>query len=97
MTEKVVLKIKLTIVEYRRHINIGICIGPDFSLGRDIASCSSTKQSHLGRCSNGKLRTSTLVNDGTLRSTADFASALSKVKMLIIREMLKYLICLRFL
>ena len=97
MTEKVVLKIKLTIVEYRRHINIGIYIGPIFSYGRDIASCLSTKQSHLGRCSNGKLLTSTLVNDGTLRSTADFASALSNVKMLIIKEMLKYLICSRFL
>ena len=70
---------------------------------RDIASCLLTKQrkcsnvNHLGKCSNGKLRTSTLVNDGTLRSIVDFASALSNAKMLIMLKMLRYLICLRFL
>ena len=68
-----------------------------FTRRRDIASCPLTKQNHLGKCSNGKLRTSTLVNDGTLRSIADFASALSNVKMLITLKMLRHLICLRFL
>ena len=38
-----------------------------FTHHRDIASCPLTKPNHLGKCSNGKLRTSTLVNDGTLR------------------------------
>ena len=57
-----------------------------FTRRRDIASCPLTKQNHLGKCSNEKLRTSTLVNDGTIRSIADFASTLSNVKML------KYLI-----
>ena len=65
-----------------------------FTRRRDIANCPSTKQSHLGKCNNGKLRTSTLVNDGILRRTVDFASALSNVKMLIMLKMLKYLICL---
>ena len=64
---------------------------------RDIASCLLTKQNHLGICSNGKLYTSTLVNDGTLRNIANFTSALSNVKMLIMLKMLRYLICLRFL
>ena len=70
---------------------------------RNIASCLLTKQrkcsnvNHLGKCSNGKLRTSTLVNDGTLRSIVDFASALSNIKMLMILKMLRYPICLRFL
>ena len=52
----------------------------------DIASCSLIKQNHLGKCSNGKLRISTFVNDGTLRSIAHFASTLSNVKMLIISK-----------
>ena len=57
-----------------------------FTRRRDIASCPLTKQKHLGKCSNEKLRTSTLANDGTIRSIADFASTVSNVKML------KYLI-----
>ena len=68
-----------------------------FTRRRDIASCPLTKQNHLGKYSNGKLRTSALVNDGTLRSIADFASALSNLKMLIMLKMLRHLICLRFL
>ena len=68
-----------------------------FTRHRDTASCPSTKQSHLGKCSNRKLNTSTLLNDGTLRSTANFASALSNVKMLIMLKMLKYLIWSHFL
>ena len=93
--EKVVLKIKLTIVEYRRDRNIGIYIL--FTHHSDIASGPLTKKNHLAKCSNGKLGTSTLVNDGTLRSIADFASALSNVKMLIMLKILSCLICLRFL
>ena len=68
-----------------------------FTRRRDIASCPLTKQNHLGKCSNGKLRNSTLFNDGTLRSIADFASALSSVKILIMLKMIRYLIYLRFL
>ena len=68
-----------------------------FTHHRDIASGPLTKQNHLGKCSNGKLRTSTLVNDETHRSIADSASALSNVKMLIMLKMLRYLICWRFL
>ena len=48
-----------------------------FTRRRDIASCPLTKQNHLGKCSTGELRTSTLVNNAILRSIADFASALS--------------------
>ena len=58
-----------------------------FTRRRGIASCPLTKQNHLRKCSNGKLRTSTLINYGTLRSIADFASALSNVKMLIMLKM----------
>ena len=67
-----------------------------FTRRRDIASCPLAKQNHLGKFSKGKLRTSTLVNDGNFRSIADFASALCNVKMLIIFKMLRYLICLHF-
>ena len=38
-----------------------------FTCRWDLASCPWTKQSNLGKCSNEKLGTSTLVNDGTLR------------------------------
>ena len=84
MTERVALKIKLTIVEYRTHRY-------PFTRRRDMASCPWTKQSHLGKWSSGKLRTSALVNDETLRSIAD--SALNKEKLIL----LKYLISLRFI
>ena len=59
---------------------------------RDIISCPSTKQSHLGKCSNRKLRTSTLANDGTLRSTGDFPSALSNINNVKISNLLEFLI-----
>ena len=84
VTERVALKIKLTIVEYRTHRY-------PFTRRRDMASCPWTKQSHLGKWSSGKLRTSALVNDETLRSIAD--SALNKEKLIL----LKYLISLRFI
>ena len=67
-----------------------------FTRRRDIASCPWTKQSHLGKCSNGKLRTLTLVNDGTIKSTADFASALSNVTNVKISDLLKFLVMLLF-
>ena len=54
-----------------------------FTRRKDKSSCPQIKHSHVGKCSNGKLCTLSLDNDGTLRSTADFASALSNVKMLI--------------
>ena len=68
-----------------------------FTRLRDIASYQLTKPNALGKSSNGKLRTSTLVNDGTLRIVAQFASALSNVKMLKMLRMIRYLLCLRFL
>ena len=64
-----------------------------------MASCPLTKQNHLGKCSNGKLHTSTLVNDGTLRSIADFASAFSianNVKNVKISDLLAFLVIMLF-
>ena len=55
-----------------------------------LASCPWTKQSHLGKCSNGKLCNWTLVNDGTLRSTANFASALSNVNNVKILDLVEF-------
>ena len=63
-----------------------------FTRSRDISSCPLTKQNYLGKCSNGELHTSALVNDETLRSITDFVSALSNVKILIMLKMLRYLI-----
>ena len=51
-----------------------------FTSRRDLASCPLTKQNHLVKCSNVILRTSPLVNDGTLRSITYFASSPSNVK-----------------
>ena len=47
-----------------------------FHMSQRHSKLSINQQSHLGKCSEGKLRISALVNEGTLRSTADFASAL---------------------
>ena len=63
---------------------------------RDIASCTSTKQSHLGKCSNRKLYPSALANDGTLRSMANFASALSNINNVKISDPLGFLLMLLF-
>ena len=99
VTEKVVLKKKLTIVEYRGGRNISIMHLHMIDLitrRRDIASCPWTKLSHLGKCSHGKLCTSILVNDRTLRSTADFASALSNVNNVKITDQLDILVMLLY-
>ena len=80
--EKVALKIKLTIFEYQRDRNIGIYI---------------IKQSHPEKYSQTKLHTSTLVNDGSLRSTADFASALSNVNNVKISDLLAFIVIFVFL
>ena len=70
---------------------------PDlFTRRRDIESCPLTKQSRLVKCSNGRLRTSTLINDGTLRSTADFLSALSNVNNVKMSDLLEFLVMLLF-
>ena len=61
---------------------------------KDIASCPWNKQSHLGKCTNGKLRTATLINDGFLRSTEDFPSALSNVINVKISDLLEFLVIL---
>ena len=63
---------------------------------RDIVSCPLIKQSHLKKFSNKKLLTSTLVNDGTLRNTAEFASALSNVSNVKIFDLLAFLTMLLF-
>ena len=70
-----------------------------FTRRRDIPSCPSIKQSHLGKCVNGKLRTSILVNEGTLRSTqnaANIASALSNVNNVKISDLLELVVTLLF-
>ena len=61
-----------------------------FHSSQKLASCPWTKQSHLGKCSNGKLCNWTLVNDGTLRSTANFASALSNVNNVKILDLVEF-------
>ena len=68
-----------------------------FTRRRDIAGCPLIKQSHLGKCSNMKLCTSsTLINEGTCRSTADFASALSNVNNVKTSDLLAFLVMLLF-
>ena len=62
-----------------------------FTSPRDVTSCPLTKQTRLTKSSNGKLRTLTLVNVRALRRVADFASALSNVKMLIMLKILRSL------
>ena len=62
-----------------------------FTRRKDLASCPWIKQ-----CSNGKLRTSTLVNYGTLRSTTDFPSAHSNVNIVEIFDLLEFLVMLLF-
>ena len=54
------------------------------------------KQSHLEKCSNAKLRASNLVINGTLRSTADFASTLSNVNNVKISDLLEFFVVLLF-
>ena len=95
----VVLKIKLTIVEYRREKHWHLYMTVLFTRRRDIASCPWFKQSHLGKFSNTKLRisrTSTLVNHRTYRSTADFTSAFSNVNNVKISDLLAFLVMLLF-
>ena len=68
----------------------------------NVFTCRRDKQvvhepnSHLGKFSNGKLRTSTLVNDGTLRSTAEFVSAISNVSIVKISDLLEFLVMFLF-
>ena len=50
----------------------------------------------FGKISQRKLRTSTMVNDGTLRSTADFTSTLSNVNNVKISDLLEFLVLLFF-
>ena len=59
---------------------------------RDPASCPWIKQSHLEKCSNAKLHTSTLANNGTL--TVDFASTLSNVNNVKTSDLLEFLVML---
>ena len=67
-----------------------------FTRPRDITSCPWTKQSHVGKCNSGKLNTSTLVNDGTIRSTADFTSALRNANNLKITDLFEFLVIFLF-
>ena len=94
MTEKVVLQIKLT-------LNIEETETLAFTYDRPFHKSQrhsklSMKQSHLGNYNNAKLRTSTLVNEGTLRSKADFASALINVNNVKIYDLLEFLVMLLF-
>ena len=63
-----------------------------FTRSRDLASCPSIKQSHLGKCSKEKFHTLSLPNDGTLRNTEDFASALSYVNLVKTSDLLAFLL-----
>ena len=63
---------------------------------RGITNCPSPKQSHLGKCSNKKLCTSTLVDDETLWGSADFASALINVNNVKISDLVEFLVVLLF-
>ena len=70
-----------------------------FKSRRDIPSSPWIKQSHLGKCSNGKLHTSSLVNDGTVRSTqstADFPSALTNGNNVKISDLLEFIVIFLF-
>ena len=94
MTEKAVLQIKLT-------LNIEETVTLAFTYDRPFHTSQrhwklSMKQSHLGNCSNEKLRTSTLVNEGTLRSKADFVSALINVNNVKIYDLLEFFVMLLF-
>ena len=80
----------MTIFEYRRDRNIGIYIWPIISHVANTYQIA--KQSHLGKCSNEKLRTVTLVNEGTLRNIADFASALGNVNNVKISDLLAFIV-----
>ena len=93
-SSKVVIKIKLTIFEYW-HLHMTDL----FKRCGNIPSCPWIKQSNLGKCRNGKLLTSSLVNDRTLRSTqrsADFTSVLSSVNNVKISDLLEFLVMLFF-
>ena len=82
MTEKVLLEKKLTIFEYRR--------------GRNIDNYIRTTFSHLGKCSNKKLRTLTLVNGGTNWNTVDLISTLSNVNDVKTSDLLAFLVMTLF-
>ena len=84
----------MTIFEYRRDRNIDIYIWPIISHVANTYQIA--KQSHLGKCSNEKLRTVTLVNEGTLRNIADFASALGNVNNVKISDLLAFIVMLLF-
>ena len=75
-TKKVVPKINLTIVKIKETEKLKFTDERPFHMSQRHSKLSINQQSHLGKCSEGKLRISALVNEGTLRSTADFASAL---------------------
>ena len=95
VTEKVILKKKLTIFEYWRDRNIGIYMCLTFS--HDVTlNFSWTKQRHLEKFSNEKLRAWILVNDGSLKNKADFASALDNVNNVKISDLLAYVVILLF-
>ena len=92
VTEKVVLKKKLTIFEYRRDRSIGIYIWLTFSL----SNFSWIEQSHQEKFSNTKLRAWILVNDGILRNKDDFISALDNVNNVKTSDLLAFVVILLF-
>ena len=58
-----------------------------FTYRKYILNCPRIKQSHLGKCSNEKVRTWILVK-GTLRNTADFTSALDLTMLVILKHLI---------
>ena len=72
MIEKVSLKIKQTISEYRRDRNIGIYIWLIFSHVTETLSSNQTEPSgKMYQCEIAQFNSSTFVNGGTLRSIVD--------------------------
>ena len=67
-----------------------------FTWRKYISNFSWIKQSHLEKFSNTKLRAWILVNDGTLRNKADFASALDNVNNVKISDLLAFVAMLLF-
>ena len=67
-----------------------------FTWRKYMSNFSWIKQSHLGKFNNKKLRALILVNDGSLKNKADFASALDNVNNVKITDLLAYVVILLF-
>ena len=65
-----------------------------FTPSKFLEVCPLNK--HLGKCSNEILSALSLLDDGTLGTTAKFASALSIVNIVKISDLLAFLVMLLF-